>query len=80
MLFLFASQNLDTFFSCSKNEVKVSKHLDAMLSSSDCVGLYVKVLELIRFDLETPEFRGLTTKVKSEFIFMIKLISFEEYS
>ena len=58
----------------------MSKHLDAMLSSSDCVGLYVKVLELIRFDLETPEFRGLTTKVKSEFIFMIKLISFKEYS
>ena len=49
---------------CSKNEVKVVKHLDAMLSSSDCVGLYVKILELLRFDIETPEYRGLSIKVK----------------
>ena len=49
---------------CSKNEVKVIKHLDAMLSSSDCVGLYVKILELLRFDIETPEYRGLSIKVK----------------
>ena len=35
-----------------------------MLSSSDCVGLYVKILELLRFDIETPEYRGLSIKVK----------------
>ena len=35
-----------------------------MLSSSDCVGLYVKIIELLRFDIETPEYRGLSIKVK----------------
>ncbi|KAL4217270.1 Nephrocystin-3 [Mactra antiquata] len=48
---------------CSSNEVKVSKHLDALLSSSDCVGLYLKVLELVKVDLETQETRGFTRNI-----------------
>lgn len=50
-------------FSCSKSESKVTKHLDALLTSSDCVGLYIKVLELIKSDLETQETRGFTRNV-----------------
>ena len=65
---------------CSKNEGKVSKHLDAMLSSSDCVGLYVKVLELLRFDLETPEYRGLSTKVQHCLAYMPYLTLWDKIS
>lgn len=50
-------------YSCSESESKVSKHLDALLTSSDCVGLYMKVLELVKTDIETQEYRGLTCKV-----------------
>ncbi|KAH3749787.1 nephrocystin-3-like [Dreissena polymorpha] len=49
--------------SCHGNEAMVSKHLDALLTSSDCVGLYMKVLELVKAEIEAPEFRGMTRKV-----------------
>ncbi|KAK3582860.1 hypothetical protein CHS0354_012470 [Potamilus streckersoni] len=48
---------------CNKQDGKVSKHLDALLTSTDTVGLYIKVLELLRVDLESHENRGMVKTI-----------------
>ncbi|XP_069108020.1 nephrocystin-3-like [Argopecten irradians] len=44
--------------SYAKNEGKVGRHLDVMLTCPDCVSLYSKVLDLVRVSLESHDTRG----------------------
>jgi len=51
------------YISCSADGSRVSEHLEALLTAGDSVGLYIKVLELIKTDLETPATRGMIRQV-----------------